>query len=126
MAERHPRKLTVTSCVEFRRGHGAKGEWIIYEVKADDENGEPVKAKLRAFKSLPIGVEQVYEVEKHVHETYGESFTLYPPKQKTNERVDDLERRVGELEQKLAGVIAQLESRDSADANAGSSSHIQY
>lgn len=110
MADRVSRKLTVTACTEFRRGHGANGDWVMFTVKAVDERGAPVDAKLRTFKALPVGQEQVYEVEKHVHETYGETFTLYPPKRKTAERVEDLEARVAGLELAVGRLTSQLES----------------
>lgn len=126
MPERHPRKLTVTSCAEYRRGHGKSGEWVIYDVKAVDEKGVTVDAKLRTFKALPIGQEQTYEVEKHVHDTYGESFTLYPPRRKSSERLDDVEARLGELEETVRRLTARLESGATPQENAGSSSGIEY
>lgn len=113
--ERVKRILTVTSCTEFRRGHGAKGEWVIYEVQAVDAKGIPVEEKLRSFKALPVGVGQEYEVERYDHEQYGTSFTLFPPKQKSSERLDVLEGQVADL---LAR-IARLESGAAPAESAG-------
>jgi hypothetical protein len=123
VSQKRKRTLIVSDCKERHSGHGAKGDYTIYTVWATTPEGEVVTEELRAFKPLNdlIGRPVEFEVDRHDHPQYGTSFTLHPPKVKTSERLDRVEK---DLAAALAR-IEQLESRLEAEGrreNAGSSS----
>jgi hypothetical protein len=98
------RKLRVTDYKKI--GQTQKGA-PIYKVTAVHEDGSPVEKdgepiELRAFQELPVGEVVEYGMKKYVHERYGDSYTLYPPKEKLGRRVDALESQIAELQQRVA------------------------
>lgn len=116
MPERQPkgkRKLTVTDCVvlkEWDSGktdkEGAKTKTTLWEIKAVDEHGAPVREKLRSFAELEVGVLIEYEVEKYTHDEHGVSFTLKRPRQNTTNRVRALEQQMADLTDRVSAIEA--------------------
>lgn len=80
------RKVTVTDCSPARRGDGTiiegegqYGPWTLYEVMATDDTGTPIQEKIKCFKSLPLG-EQQLEFNTEHDEKWGTSHTVKPLK----------------------------------------------
>lgn len=94
----------------------------IFKVRAVNEDGSPVEEELRAFQELPVGEVVEYGLKKYVHERWGDSWTLYPPKEKLGTRVTKLEETVEELKQR----ITQLESGASGVAPAPDDQDIPF
>ena len=80
----------MTGCEAVHSGQSKHGEWTLYEVQADDEDGNPVVAKLRSFAPLMAGLKE-YEAEPRDHEKFGRSWTLKDPAAKPG--ASDLRQR---------------------------------
>lgn len=108
------RKLRVTAYDQI--GKTQKGA-PIYKVTAVNEDGSPVEkdgepVELRAFQELALGEVVQYGLKRYDHPKHGESYTLYPPKEKLGRRVDLLEERVAEL-------LTRIEQLESGNAGGG-------
>lgn len=108
MAQQRPqdaptRRLRVTACEAFRtftdRRSGRQRH--VYKVRAETPEGRPVSERLRAFDQLPVdGQLRDYRIRADHHETYGTSYVLSLPGGLTP-RVEDLERRVEAIGQRV-------------------------
>lgn len=103
------RRLRVTACEAFRtftdRRNGR--ERHVYRVSAETAEGQPVGARLRAFDQLPVDGElREYRIRRDDHQQYGTTFVLSLPGGLTP-RVEDLERRVDALGQRVHRVEQQ-------------------
>ena len=102
--ERAKRDLVVISCTEVRRGTADSGrEWVLYNVIATTPDGIPVDKELRSFTKLETtGKPQSFEVEAGEYRGTP-TYTLHPIRvAKLGERVEVLERRLLELEERMA------------------------
>lgn len=106
------RRLRVTSCEpfhEFTTKDGRKG--TLYKVRAEDEHGRRVSARLRSFGRLPVdGQVREYQIRKDDHPQYGTSFVLAVAGGLTG-RVETLERTVGALGQRIRHLEQGARSR---------------
>jgi hypothetical protein len=98
--EKERRRLIVTGSRELSRGSGDHGEWVLYAVEATTVGGEPIRAKLVTFEDLEDGEVDV-EVERTDHPQHGTSYRLRRVRPKLSIRVDQLERQVRELQDRL-------------------------
>lgn len=114
------RTLVVTDTNQIASGKSQHGEWVLYEVFATDEQGQPVSAPLRCFRDLTdaIGKPVEYDVERQVHEKYGEQFLLKPPKRDLKQSVDELRTQLRDL----AARVERLEAGAPAGVSPGSQS----
>lgn len=118
------RRINVLECREVHRGQGAKGEYVIYEVTATSEAGDPIELELRSFSQLPTGVGE-YEVSEYRGKK-GVSYTLKKPGgsgggggARLGPKVDELRDRVDALEEtvkRLRDEVAGLKSNAHHDA----------
>lgn len=72
------RKLNITSCLEVYRGNGTKGEFVIYEIQATDENGVLIQQKLASFADLPLGLDD-YDVAPYIKDGELKNYTVTKP-----------------------------------------------
>lgn len=78
-------------------GTKSGGQSTLYEVYATDERGEIVEEPLRAFTELEEGVPVEYDIERYVHEKYGTSYTLIPPRRNSAKRLREVEEQLERL-----------------------------
>lgn len=116
----HPEAtITITGCDVLRSGTGSNGkDWTLYNVTANNPEGQPIAAKLRCFKNLPVGQTIEVEIEDRSTEQYGKEYTLHykgasaPRQQQSGEAVSgDHDARIKTLETK----VAALERRNQQD-----------
>src|SRR3954452_14711222 len=72
------RKLNITSCVEVYRGNNDKGEFVIYELAATNEQGALVNQKLSSFGQLPLGWGD-YEIAPYYKDGQLKNYTVRKP-----------------------------------------------
>lgn len=114
------RKLVVTELREKSRGESDHGEWVLHEVSATTEDGSPVDAKMITFKGDEIKVGELitYELEKKVHEKYGDQFVVYPPRKDLKKSLDEVRARVDALEHEVSSLKQMLSSAPAPAAGA--------
>lgn len=72
-----PTRLIVTSCAEVYVGYNSHGDkYVIHEVEATRENGEPINEVLRSFENLPVGEVLDVNVTPYESTKHGKSFTI--------------------------------------------------
>jgi hypothetical protein len=104
MSEPAKRKLTVTKRDQISSGKGPHGDWTMWKLKANDEHGQPVNAQLLSFDDVKVGELVNYEVERKVHDQYGEQYWLKAPRSRgaaLGPKVDELRERVEQLEARV-------------------------
>lgn len=118
-------RMTVTKCEEAYRGysHSTGGEYVMYDVLALDESGEPITSRLRSYEQLPLDQLGEFEVHPYDNEQYGRSYTIKPLKQKSSgarlgPKVDELRERSKKQSKVIDALIAHV-----AGAEVGSADH---
>lgn len=92
------RTLEILGCIEDKRGISQKTgrEWVLYQVHANDEQGNPIEQKLKSFDNLPQG-KGTYYVEARESQ-YGTEYTvkrsLSPQDRQHNEVMQYLQKIV--------------------------------
>jgi hypothetical protein len=96
--------INVTECVAGYSGTSERGDYTIFDIKALQENGQPVPVKLRAFSEVPLGLAE-YEMEKYTNKNNEVSWTLKTPRSGgvTPQAFNDLVKRVTDLEAIVRG-----------------------
>lgn len=100
------RKLVIKKLDSVKTGprKEGKGNWTLYEVTAETENGTPITDKLKTFTEFEINNLIEVEIEKQEHETYGTSYLLKNvSKYATRKEMEDLAHRVSDLEDVVEG-----------------------
>lgn len=99
------RTLVVRTCKLVKSGNTNGRDWSIFELGVATVAGEPIDAKFKSFRdcSTYIGKPTEYEVEVEVHEQYGTSYKLTPPKRNYGDELDELRTRVERLESQAGG-----------------------
>lgn len=109
------KRIKVLSCNIGYAGKNARGDdYTIYEITAENGNGETIKEPLRSFGPLPVGPVIEVTVRKFQSERYGDSYTLTPKGgaggphalvlNEMKDQIADLVARIVELEQRVAGI----------------------
>lgn len=124
MSERQPRSLIVTACSKVFTGTSKTNnkEFSIYEVMATQADGTPLDLPFRAFEDLTpnIGKAAEYDVTPYDRDGHDRTYTLKAKdRPKLTPRVEELERRVQALEQRLdfhlQGGSSQSQSQPTAE-----------
>lgn len=114
-------KLSVSKCTEAYRGvsQTTGGEYVMYDVEAVDESGEPIGHRLRAYQELPLDKLQEFEVHRFDNERYGTSYTLKLPKAgaRLGPKVDELRDRVDRQAKVINALIAHIAGAEIGSAN---------
>lgn len=102
------RALIVVSCTEGYKGTGRKGEFTIYNIEATTDDGSPVTQSLRSFDDLTPLIGKVAEFDvKPYRGNKGLTYTLYAKdKPKAEDRIKQLEERVGQLELAVRAAVS--------------------
>jgi hypothetical protein len=104
------KKLNIVACVEGYRGQGAKGEFVIYNITATDENGAVINQKLSSFSELPLGPGE-FEVQPFYKDGELKNYTLRRPGGATGQlraEVEELKAKVKWLEEQVNGLNAAI------------------
>ena len=102
-AEVQKRVLTILGCIEKKNGVSKAGRaWTLYQVHANDENGQPIQHELTSFEMLPQGQGEYWvEVRESQFGTQYSVKTSLTPAQREiadlREKVEQLIRDVAEL-----------------------------
>jgi hypothetical protein len=104
-----PRRLNITGCKEVYRGNGAKGEFVIYELEAVNEQGAVVNQPLSSFSMLPLGLAD-YEVAPYHKDGQLKNYTVRKPggNSGNSAKVDALASRVQYLEEQVSWLTDQV------------------
>lgn len=110
-----PTRLLVTSCTEVYTGYNGRGDkYVIHEVEAQKEGGEPINQKLRSFENLPTGELLDVMVTPYESDKHGRSYTITRRnKPSSAKKIKELESRLTELTER----IERLEARVGTDQN---------
>jgi hypothetical protein len=118
------KKIKIVNCTIGYAGKNTRGDdYTIYEITAENGNGETIKEPLRSFSPLPIGQVVEVTVKPFPSEKYGMSYTLTPQRgaggphalalNEMKEQLEKLTRRVEGLESAQAA-RARTDQRQSA------------
>lgn len=107
------RKLTITNMVPITSGVGNYGNWTLYGVDAQAEDGTEITETLKTFQELPMNTLIEVELERRDSEQYGTEYQLKKPKgaryglrpSPVDDAYEDLKKRVYAIEQHL-GLVA--------------------
>jgi hypothetical protein len=81
------RTLNVLGCTEKKRGTSKAGnEYVIYQVFADDGNGNKVEHELTSFSEIPTGVGE-YLIERDENQ-WGVRYTIKRPNGVARQMID--------------------------------------
>lgn len=111
------KKLVITEQTELAHWQANGEDKTIYEVKAVNENGQPINKKLRSFHpEIPQGELIEFEVSEYIHEKWGQTFTLkLPSKGRASKKdITDLRSQFEGLANRLGAVeadIAQIKAK---------------
>jgi len=89
------RTITVLGCVEKKRGEKNGRQWVLYNVHANDEQGQPIQHELVSFSEIPQGT-GTYWIEVKESQ-FGTQYTIKQPSQVQLD-IEDLKKRVSALE----------------------------
>jgi hypothetical protein len=103
------RRLNITECKEVYRGNNSKGEFVIYELQACNEQGVLVNQKLSSFSMLPLGLGD-YEVAPYIKDGQLKNYTVRKPGGASGSKaaVDALASRVQYLEDHVKWLTEQV------------------
>lgn len=103
------KKIEILECVLGRQ----TADFTIYNIKANDEHGNPIDTKLNAFEVMPLG-EQTVEASPYYKNGQFESVTVRKPKnggtsiEAIHSRLELLEEAKSQLESRVTSLEAQV------------------
>lgn len=101
------KKIKVLSCTIGYAGKNTRGDdYTIYEITAENGNGETIAVPLRSFTQLPVGQVVEVTVKPFPSEKFGMSYTLTPKRGAGG----PLAAAVNELAEKIESLTARVES----------------
>lgn len=111
------RVLNVMECKEVYRGNGAKGEFVIYELKATDQNGVLINAPLSSFTMLPLGPAE-YELAAYHKNGEFKNWTVSKVGGRGGSKAETeaLASRVQYLEETIKWAVEKINALDGAVA----------
>jgi hypothetical protein len=101
------KKIKIVNCTLAYAGKNTRGDdYTIYEITAQNGNGETIGVPLRSFSQLPIGQVIEVTVKPFPSEKYGMSYTLSPKRGAGG----PLAAAVNDLAQAIAALTTRVEA----------------
>lgn len=107
MAKEHETTMKVVACRPIYQGRNATNHsYTIYEVEAQNQQGQLITEKLRSFDQLPIGDTVTVTVVPFESEAWGRAFTLHLKTPKG----EDIESRLKKLEAHITELVSMVQT----------------